>query len=75
MTVADYLLSLLAIVSFAAVCDTIWLGRVRPKLATRFGWRPVRSDERIPLQAWAGSIAVLATLFIFLPRFGVAAGY
>lgn len=75
MTVPDYFFMLALAVGLAGILDHLWLTYVRPILAKRHGWREVDPNERIPLAAWAGSCAVLATLFVVLPFVGFAAGY
>jgi len=75
MSAVDSLFMWLAAVSFAAAGDALWVSRIRPALAPRFGWRDLDPDELIPAKAWIGALAALALFFVVVPFVGAAAGY
>lgn len=75
MSIMTYLLFLLALVSFAAAGDALWVSRVRPWLAPRLGWRDLEPDELIPAWAWLGVLVVTSLFFVLVPHIGAAAGY
>lgn len=75
MSAIDSLFMWLASISFAAAGDALWVSKIRPALASRFGWRDLEPDKLIPAKAWIGALAVLAVLFILVPFVGAAAGY
>lgn len=75
MSAVDSLFMWLSLISCAATGDALWVHRIRPALAPRFGWRDLDPDELIPAKVWIGALAVLALFFVFVPFVGAAAGY
>ncbi|MGZ9569277.1 hypothetical protein ACVTTK_07920 [Alcaligenes nematophilus] len=67
MTAQTQLALLISLFAAASVLDHLWLTHLRPRLSRRYGWRTVRTDERIPACAWIVASLFVFTLFVLLP--------
>lgn len=67
MTAQTHLAFLVGMLTAAGALDHLWLTHLRPRLTRRYGWRTVRTDERIPACAWIVASLFVFTLFVLLP--------
>jgi uncharacterized membrane protein len=67
MTAQTHLACLVIMLAAAGALDHLWLTHLRRRLSRRYGWRAVRTDERIPTCAWVVASLFVLTLFVLLP--------
>ncbi|WP_368928660.1 hypothetical protein [Alcaligenes faecalis] len=75
MTALAYLMLLAGLVTAGLLIDKLWVRVLHPKLAQRFGWKPLPSDSEIPTDWCLGFACVITVSAGLLNYIAPAAGF